>query len=132
METKYQAGLLEKRRAEPYCFASRNQKRPGRHFLCFLETKHAQNPGLFHMFPFPCVSTSTLIFTHNKKTPIVWSKYGNIYVKLHLLSTTDRALLYYLHCSRGEWYGYKLDLYARFLSIKQRTPGLLFHFAHLI
>ena len=28
--------------------------------MCFLETKHAQNPGLFHMFPFPCVSTSTL------------------------------------------------------------------------
>ena len=61
METKYLAALLEKERAEPYCFVSRNQKRPGRRFLCFLETKHAQNPGLFPMFPFSCVSTSTLI-----------------------------------------------------------------------
>jgi len=60
METKYTGEWLEKRRAKPMCFVSRNQKRPGRHFYCFLETKHAQNPGLFPMFPFSCVSTSTL------------------------------------------------------------------------
>jgi len=59
METKYTGEWLEKRRAKPMCFVSRNQKRPGRHFYCFLETKHAKNPGLFPMFPFPCVSTST-------------------------------------------------------------------------
>ena len=61
METKYTGEWLEKRRAKPMCFVSRNQKRPGRHLYCFLETKHAQNPGLFPMFPFSCVSTSTLM-----------------------------------------------------------------------
>jgi len=60
METKYTCEWLEKRRAKPMCFVSRNQKRPGRHFYCFLETKHAQNPGLFPVFPLSCVSTSTL------------------------------------------------------------------------
>jgi len=60
METKYPDKWQEKRRAKPVCFVSRNQKRPGRHFYCFLETKHAKNPGLFPMFPFSCVSTSTL------------------------------------------------------------------------
>ena len=64
METKYTCEWLEKRRAKPMCFVSRNQKRPGRHFYCFLETKHAQNPGLFPMFPFSCVSTSTLAVLH--------------------------------------------------------------------
>ena len=61
METKYPDKWQEKRRAKPVCFVSRNQKRPGRHFHCFLETKHAKNPGLFPMFPFSCVSTSTLL-----------------------------------------------------------------------
>jgi hypothetical protein len=61
METKYPDKWQEKRRAKPVCFVSRNQKRPRRHFYCFLETKHAKNPGLFPMFPFSCVSTSTLI-----------------------------------------------------------------------
>jgi len=60
METKYTGELWEKRRAKPICFVSRNQKRPRRHISCFLETKHAQNLGLFPMFPFFCVSTSTL------------------------------------------------------------------------
>ena len=60
METKYPDKWQEKRRAKPVCFVSRNQKRPGRHFYCSLETKHAKNPGLFPMFPFSCVSTSTL------------------------------------------------------------------------
>ena len=60
VETKYTGEWLEKRRAKPMCFVSRNQKRPGRHFYCFLETKHAQNPGLFPVFPLSCVSTSTL------------------------------------------------------------------------
>ena len=60
METKYPDKWQEKRRAKPVCFVSRNQKRPRRHFYCFLETKHAKNPGLFPMFPFSCVSTSTL------------------------------------------------------------------------
>ena len=61
METKYPDKWQEKRRAKPVWFVSRNQKRPGRHFYCFLETKHAKNPGLFPMFPFSCVSTSTLL-----------------------------------------------------------------------
>ena len=60
VETKYTGEWLEKRRAKPMCFVSRNQKRPGRHFYCFLETKHAQNPGLFPVFPLSCVSTSNL------------------------------------------------------------------------
>jgi len=60
METKYTGEWLEKLRTKPICFVSRNQKRPGRHFYCFLETKHAHNPALFPMFPFSCVSTSTL------------------------------------------------------------------------
>ena len=51
------------------CFVSRNQKRPGRNFFCFLETKHAKNPGLFRMFPFSCVSTSTLVESVQKKGP---------------------------------------------------------------
>ena len=61
METKYPGEWWEKQRTRPICFVSRNQKHPGRHFYCFLETKHTKNPGLFPMFPFPCVSTSTLI-----------------------------------------------------------------------
>ena len=60
METNYTGEWLEKQRTKPICFVSRNQKRPGRQFYCFLETKHAQNPALFPMFPFSCVSTSTL------------------------------------------------------------------------
>jgi len=61
METKYPGKWREKQRTRPICFVSRNQKHPGRHFYCFLETKHAKNQGLFPMFPFPCVSTSTLL-----------------------------------------------------------------------
>ena len=59
-ETKYPDEFWGKQRAKPLCFVSRNQKRPGRHFYCFLETKQAKNPGLFPMFPFSCVSTSAL------------------------------------------------------------------------
>jgi len=42
-------------------FVSRNQKRPGRHFYCFLETKHAQNQGSFPMFPFSTLRYSDFI-----------------------------------------------------------------------
>ena len=52
METKYPGKCWEKQRTRPICFVSRNQKHPGRHFYCFLETKHTKNPGLFPMFPF--------------------------------------------------------------------------------
>ena len=65
METKYTGEWLEKQRTKPICFVSRNQKRPGRHFYYFLETKHAQFPALFPMFPFSCVSTSTVDPTRN-------------------------------------------------------------------
>jgi len=60
VQTKYPGEWWEKQRTRPICFVSRNQKRPGRRFYCFLETTHAKNPGLFPMYPFPCVSTSTL------------------------------------------------------------------------
>ena len=62
-ETKYTGEWLEKRRTKPMCFVSRNQKRLGRHFYCFLETKHTKNQDLLPIFPFSRVSTSTLCMT---------------------------------------------------------------------
>jgi len=48
-----------------------------------LETKHAKNPGLFPMFPFSCVSTSTLM-------------------RSALLLCTYCIVLYLLYCSIAE------------------------------